>query len=131
MLAQKADSCFVREGVVTLGIQSFLRSRLFGRHTSPNSPTNESQKQRWGLRDALLKCSTLTEAEVDEYIAYASSVVYEDVPLDYELEHPDAEVSCLYADGIAQVKTLARHTAQISPETLEKVQRVLPLIVCQ
>lgn len=76
-----------------------------------------------------LEVFTLTEAEVDEYIAYVSSVVYEDVPLDYESEHPDADISCLYADGIAQAKILLRHTAQISPETLEKVQRVLPLIV--
>ena len=84
---------------------------------------------KWGLRDALLKCSTLSEAEVDEYIAYeCEGIVFEDVPLDYELEHPDAEVSCLYSGSIVQSKTLRRHTNQISPETLEKVRRVLPLI---
>ena len=85
------------------------------------------------MRDALLKWATLSESEVDAYIAYQASIVYEDVPLDYELTHPDenARLLCLYSNGILQVKTLSRHTAQISPETLEKVQRVLPLILCQ
>lgn len=76
-----------------------------------------------------MRCSTLSEKEVDEYIAYVESAEGEEVPLDYELEHPGEEVSCLYADGIAQTKILWRHTAQISPETLEKVRRVLPLIL--
>lgn len=111
-----------------LGIQSFLHKLPFGRHSFQESPNSEPTKQRWGLRDALLKCSTLTEAEVDEYIAYKEVEAGEEVPLDYELEHPGADVACLYADGIAQVKILLRHTAQISPETLAKVQRVLPLI---
>lgn len=85
------------------------------------------------MRDALLKWATLSESEVDAYIAYQESIVYEDVPLDYELTHPDENItlSCLYSDGILQAKILLRHTAQISPETLEKVQRVLPLILCQ
>lgn len=45
-----------------------------------------------------------------------------------ELDHPEVKVCCLYADGIAQVKTILHHTHQILQETLEKVQRVLPLI---
>lgn len=114
-----------------MGIRSFLRMRLCGQRSSLNTPTDEPPRQKWGLRDALLRCSTLTETEVDEYITYISSVVYVEVPLDYELEHPDAEVLCLYSDGIAQVKKILHHTAQISPETLEKVRRVLPLIVDQ
>ena len=88
------------------------------------------QEKEGGLRAALLKCSTLTEAEVNEYIAYEfGEVEYEDVPLDYELEHPEAEISTFYSDGIAQAKVLRKHRNQISLETLEKVQRVLPLLL--
>ena len=112
-----------------MGIRFSLHKRPFERHISPKSPKIDSQKQKWGLRDALLMCSSLSEAEVDAYMAYQASAVCEIVPLDYELDHPDAELSCLYSDGVAQVKILWTHTVQISPETLEKVQRVLPLIV--
>lgn len=111
-----------------MGKQFSLRGQLFGRHTSPKSPSLEQTRPAWGLRDALLKCSTLTESEIDEYLAYKESAISVEVPLDYELDHPEAEVCCLYADGIAQVKTILHHTNQISQETLEKVQRVLPLI---
>ena len=114
-----------------MGIRSFLHKQLFGRHISPESPKIETRKQKWGLRDALLRCSSLSEAEVDAYMAYQASTGCEIVPLDYELDHPDAEISCLYSDGVAQVKILWTHTAQISPETLEKVRQVLPLIVLQ
>lgn len=55
---------------------------------------------------------------------------YAEVPLDYSPEHPGEKISCLYADGILQVKILRRHKNQISPETLEKVQRVLSEIYC-
>lgn len=111
-----------------MGILAFLQARLFGRHTPEAGPAPEQTEPTWGLRDALLKCSTLTEAEVDEYMAYHESVEEVPVPLDYELDHPDAAISCLYSDGIAQVKTLLNHKVQISPETLAKVQRVLPVI---
>lgn len=117
-----------RETVIR-GKRFSLRERLFGQRTSPASSSSEPIPHKWGLRDALLKCSTLTVAEVDEYIAYeCEGIVYEEVPLDYELEHPEAEVFCLYSDAILQSKTIRRHTNQISPETLSKVQRVLSLI---
>ena len=112
-----------------MGIRCYLHKRLCGRHSSLNTPKTGQNTPKWGLRDALLKCSTLTEEEVDEYMAYEASAVYERVPLDYELEHPDAEVSCLYSDGVAQAKVRVYHTLQISQETLKKVQRVLPLIL--
>ena len=116
-----------------MGIRSFLQRQLCGRHRNQSSPIPEQKKPKWELRDALLKCATLSESEVDAYIAYQASIVYEDVPLDYELTHPDenARLLCLYSNGILQIKTLSHHTAKISPETLEKVQRVLPLILCQ
>ena len=116
--------------VIILGKRFFPHKRLFGRRTDQGNSSPQPQTQKWGLRGALLRCSTLTEREVDEYIAYIESVVEVDVPLDYELTHPEetADVLCIYADGILQAKKLLRHTAQIAPETLEKVQRVLPLI---
>ena len=103
---------------------SFLHAPPFARHTIPANPIPESKRLEQELRDALLKCASLTEAEVDAY-EYAG-IVYEDVPLDYTPVQPDEEISCLYADGILQAKTLRRHTNQIAPETLAKVQRVLP-----
>ena len=110
-------------------IRSILHDRLFGQRKSPANPSLEMELPGWTLRAALLKCATLTEVEVEEYIAYEfEGISYETVPLDYELLHPDAEVEGLYADGILQEKILRRHTNQISPETLAKVQRVLPLI---
>lgn len=111
-----------------MGTGLSLRELLFGRRISQDNPKIQPTKQEWGLRDALLKCSSLTEAEVEAYIAYEESAESVDVPLDYELEHPDAPVACWYVDGIAQVKTLQRHTVQIEPGILEKVRRVLPLL---
>lgn len=109
-----------------MGRLSFLHSLLFARHTSPAIPNLEPRRFEQELRSALLKCASLTEAEVDAYMAYEfAGIVYEEVPLDYTPEHPDEEISCLYADGILQVKTLRRHTNQIAPEILAKVQRVL------
>ena len=106
---------------------SFLHAPPFARHTIPANPIPESKRLEQELRDALLKCASLTEAEVDAYIAYEyAGIVYEDVPLDCTPVQPDEEISCLYADGILQAKTLRRHTNQIAPETLAKVQRVLP-----
>lgn len=113
-----------------MGIPFFLRSWLCKPHTIPTNPTPPAETPGDGLRAALLKCSTLTEVEVNEYIAYEfGEVEYEDVPLDYELEHPEAEISTFYSDGIAQAKVLRKHRDQISLETLEKVQRVLPLLL--
>lgn len=112
-----------------MGILAFLQAQLFGRHTPEAGPAPEQTEPAWGLRAALLKCEELTEAEVDEYIAYEEhGIVYEEVPLDYGLNHPDADISYLYADGILETTILRRHTNQISPETLAKVQRVLPVI---
>lgn len=121
----------MRKGVremVTVGIRLFLHKLLSGQRSSQDNPKSQPMTRKWELRDALLKCSTLTEAEVDEYMEYRASAVYETVPLDYELDHPDEAVSCLYSDGLAQVKVRELHTAQISPETLAKVRRVLPLL---
>lgn len=118
--------------MISLGIRSYFHDLLFGRRISQGSPNLVQNQSGWELRDALLKCSTLTEHEVEEYIAYeCEGIVYEDVPLDYELTHPDEEVSGLYFDGIAQSKVVRKHTNQISQETLEKVQRVLPVIRLQ
>lgn len=74
------------------------------------------------MRDALLKCATLSESEVDAYIAYQESIVYEDVPLDYELTHPDENItlSCLYSDGI--LHTTIRLTIRLTEE-LDKLLR--------
>lgn len=110
-----------------MGIKSFLHDRLFARRMSPAMPSLEPSRREQALRTALLKCATLTKAEVDAYIAYEfEGIVYAEVPLDYEPAHPGEEISCLYADGVLQAKTLRRHTNQIAPETLEKVRRVLP-----
>lgn len=110
---------------------SFLRNLLSERHMSPAIPSPAPTQLKQELRAALLKCASLTEAEVDAYIAYEfEGIVYEVVPLDYDLKHPGEETSCLYADGILQTKILRRHTHQIAPEILVKVQQVLPELFC-
>ena len=81
------------------------------------------------LRAALLKCETLTVAEVNAYISYEFDEIEAiDLPLDYALDHPDADIGYLFADGVPVSAFLLRHTAQIEPETLEKVQQVLQAI---
>ena len=106
---------------------SLLR-RLFGRHTARYQPEPEAEEREDRLRGALLRCETLTESEVDEYMRWKDSAETVDVPLDYELTHPEEPVAVLYADNLALYKTREIHTAQISPETLAKVQQVLPLL---
>ena len=114
-----------------MGIKSFLRGLLFARHTFSTTPNLEPKRFEQGLRSALLKCATLNEAEVDAYMAYEfEGIEYTEVPLDYRPDRPDEELSCLYADGVLQVKVLRRHTNQISPETLAKVQQILPELCC-
>lgn len=115
-----------------MGILSYFRRQPYEPHNPLASPTTQSTSRRDRLRDALLKCATLSEDEVDEYLKYLyDGVVYESVPLDYSLDHPEADLSYEYADGILQALTLERHTNQISQETLEKVRRVLPLLYLQ
>lgn len=110
-----------------MGIISSLYNLLFAQHTSPATPVLVQRRFEQELRAALLKCAALTAAEVDAYMAYEfEGIVYEDVPLDYEANRPDEEISCLYADNLLQAKILRRHTNQIEPGTLRKVQRVLP-----
>ena len=100
-----------------------------GRHTSPATPTAAWTARKELLRAALLKCETLTEAEVNAYISYEfDEIETVDVPLDYALDHPDADIAYLFADGIPVSAFLLRHTAQIEAETLEKVQQVLQAI---
>ena len=114
-----------------MGIVSFLHSLLFAPRTSPATPDLARKRFEQELRSALLRCSNLTAAEVDAYIAYEfEGLVYEDVPLDYETDRPDEEIACLYADNLLQTKILRRHTNQIEPEAIEKVQQVLPEICC-
>ena len=110
-------------------ILSFLRKRLFVPHTVPASPCSPPIGYQVRLREALLKCATLTEAEVDAYIDYEfEGITCELVPFDYGLEHPDADISYLYSDSVLELAILRRHTNQIEPETLEKVRRVLPVV---
>ena len=114
-----------------MGIISFLHSRLFAPRTPPATPDLVQKRFELELKSALLKCANLTVAEVDAYMAYEfEGIVYEDVPLDYEANRPDEEISCLYAGNLLQAKTLRRHTNQIEPEVLEKVRQVLPEIYC-
>ena len=115
---------------VTLGIVSFLHDLLFEQHIFPANSTLATTQCEPGLKSVLLRCGALSEAEIDAYIAYEmGGIVYEDVPLDYQAR-PGEEISCLYSDGVLQVKALRRHTNQISQETLEKVQRVLSELSC-
>jgi hypothetical protein len=110
-----------------MGIKSFLHGLLFARHTVPATPIPEPKQFEQRLKAALLKCTTLTESEVDAYMAYEfEGIAYTEVPLDYQPEHPNERILCLYADGLLQTKILRRHTNQIAPETLAKVQQVLP-----
>ena len=110
-------------------IRAFLHGLLSARRRSATISYPAPMTRAWGLRDALLKCSTLSAEDVYAYIAYElEGIVYEDVPLDYDLDHPGEEFERLYADGVLQTKILLRHTNHIAPETLEKVQRVLPLL---
>lgn len=111
---------------------SFLCNQTHKQSDTPEN-TKKLTSPRTRLRDALLECSTLTKEEVDEYINYEfEGIVRESVPLDFELTNDeDAEITCLYADGILCEKIVKRHTNQISPETLKKVRRVLPLILLE
>ena len=109
-----------------MGILFSLGKLLFGPRTAPASPYTPEIEFPERLRAALLRCEGLTEAEVDAYISYKYyGVVYMDVPLDYGLNHPDADILYLYADSVPVLAVLRQHTNQIEPETLEKVQRVL------
>lgn len=100
-----------------------------GQRTFPATPTAAWNARKELLRAALLKCETLTEAEVTAYISYKfDEIETVSVPLDYALDHPDADIGYLFADGIPVSAFLLRHTAQIEPETLKKVQQVLQAI---
>lgn len=77
-----------------------------------------------------MQCETLTEDEIEEYIAYEMrGVTGERVPLDYRLTHPDEDCMYIYSDGILQEVVALRHTNPVSEETLSKVQRVLQEIL--
>ena len=108
---------------------AFPPAPLSERRTSPATPTTAWTARKDLLRAALLKCETLTEAEVNAYISYEfDEIETVDVPLDYALDHPDADIGYLFADGVPVSAFLLRHTAQIEPEMLEKVQQVLQAI---
>lgn len=112
-----------------MGILSYFRKRIYGQCTPSIDQIIRSNSIEDQLRDALLKCSTLNEDEVDEYMKYEfEGIVCESVSFDYELEHKGEEIECFYEDGVLKEKILRKHTNQISQETLEKVRRILPLI---
>jgi len=112
-----------------VGMISFLHSLLFVQHKSPASPNPVPTQREQESRSILSKCGALSEAEIDAYMAYETEgIVYEEVPLDYDC--PGEGFSYLYADGVLQVKVHRRHTNQISPETLAKVQQVLQELSC-
>ncbi len=109
-----------------MGIRRTLHSLLFGRRSPPTTPTPAQRTREQKLRDALLRCESLTEDEIEEYISYElHGVTSERVPLDYRLTHPDEDCLYLYSDGILQEVLVLRHKNPISEETRLKVQRVL------
>ena len=112
-----------------LEILSRFCEQLFGRHTFQATSDHEYHNYREeALRAALLKCGTLTGAEVDEYISYQfENLGVVDIPFD--LKAANSEVvgeRLIYLDDLLIERYGKIRRNQIAEETLKKVSRVLP-----
>ena len=112
------------------GTRSFRRNQPGEQHIPQTTHLPEPMSRKEELRVALSKCVTLTKQEIDEYILYEYDAVLKiHTPLDLEFSGRDiVATGYWYKDDLLQSVSHRIYTHQISPGTLRKVLRVLPLL---